>query len=352
MNKPPCFVFIVLLWNFSSNNPHKTQHETVVDDIEIYEDSPKSNEFIRTQRRTLKLVKNEDPEKREISIHGHSHLAYFKKTITFPSFEFLIPAKSPGVVGNLIFNYGAFAPIETSIFHYVLSDECSRTDKKKPSIIYDVGGNLGYFAVYAGILGCRVKTYEGSKAIAEWLDVNIKNSDLEDLVLLKNEAVGADHGTKVVMSVNNADWGFSFVKEATKQDSDDSVDLVSLDEEITEDTPLVKIDVEGFEDQVFLGMKNAMIKHNVENIIVEVKRNNNITAKIQFLNWAMDYGYTIYSYAENYSENSILKEFANIGGFSHTLTQIKRVGSISFDSWLPWEDIWLTKKPINLVLNK
>jgi len=51
----------------------------------------------------------------------------------------------------------AFAPCETLLFKWLLEEPC----KADPNtLVLDVGGNIGYFAIYAGMLGCTVHTFE------------------------------------------------------------------------------------------------------------------------------------------------------------------------------------------------
>jgi len=65
----------------------------------------------------------------------------------------------------------------------------------------------------------------------------------------------------------------------------------------------------------------------------------------------MNLGYHVYSYNEQYESTNRMQIFEKVGGFSHTLTEFRKldINSVNFNNWIPWEDLWITKTPINIV---
>lgn len=94
---------------------------------------------------------------------------------------------------------GAFAPIETRIFRTILSENCKPNPNKSPPqspLVVDVGGNVGYFALYAASFGCRVITVEPNPDMVKHIKMSVKLNGFEDKIRVVNAAAGDQPGKK------------------------------------------------------------------------------------------------------------------------------------------------------------
>ena len=147
------------------------------------------------------------------------------------------------------------------VMHFLRSNE----------LFADVGANVGAFTVLAaGVAGARAIAFEPSPDTFKMLMRNIRLNGLQDRVKAIHAAVGRREGM--------VQFSFGLGTEnhvATDAASDGSVavKMTTLDKELAGNPPaLLKVDVEGFETEVFAGAVNTLKQPELRAIIVE--RNN------------------------------------------------------------------------------
>jgi FkbM family methyltransferase len=262
------------------------------------------------------------------------------KTKTDPPFFFAGPSTQP--ILEFMRKNGMWAPFKVQILRNICLDRCntSRSTKDNPLVI-DVGGNVGQVALYTAAMGCNVKTYEPGHDAFHFLKLGVYLNGFERNVELNERAVDAGPG-EVVISVKS-DWGITVInhkmsvaefKKMDKTEEYVTLKSVALFEEIKSDVLVLKIDVEGSEDNVIKGLIPVIGKYDIENIIMETKKMRDYSYKLDFIN-SMSNNYLILSYREDYSLQGVEKDFENIDCLV--------VKDLRHDEWIPFEDLWFIK---------
>jgi FkbM family methyltransferase len=142
----------------------------------------------------------------------------------------------------------------------------------------DVGANVGAFTIMAaGVAGARVVAFEASPDTYVMLTSNIRLNDFQNRVNTIQAAAGRTEGTMQFSSGLGTENGI--VTAATANHSV-SVRVTTLDKELAGNPPtLLKVDVEGFETEVFAGGANTIRNPKLKAIIVE---HNNLGARYGF----------------------------------------------------------------------
>ena len=131
----------------------------------------------------------------------------------------------------------------------------------KNGCILDIGANIGNHTLFF-LNECDVKRaycFEPIPGTFKILQRNIELNDLQNQVSLFNTAVGATEGLAVISHFCEDNLGGTCLSS----DKNGTIRVVSIDEmDFTEKVSFVKIDVEGFELNVVLGMKEFLKKHH------------------------------------------------------------------------------------------
>ena len=121
--------------------------------------------------------------------------------------------------------------------------------------VVDIGANIGVFATYAATRAPNVKVYayEPFPGNVKWLRHNVEASGLANIEV-RQQAVGAETGTRY-LQVNADDWIMhSFFGEQTKGSQGLPVDCISFDDLMQthriERCDLLKLDCEGSEYEI------------------------------------------------------------------------------------------------------
>ena len=140
---------------------------------------------------------------------------------------------------------------------------------KADDLFVDVGACYGTFTLLAaGVGGAHCVTFEPNPATAERLLDNIRLNRLEAMVDVKVKAVGASVGSVTMTSDMRSGNHVIFPGEET--DSQQEVPLTTLDDELGGSEPtLLKIDVEGFEQDVLNGAGNTFKSPSLLAVIME-----------------------------------------------------------------------------------
>jgi FkbM family methyltransferase len=130
--------------------------------------------------------------------------------------------------------------------------------------VLDVGANSGYFSLLARDLGgegSQVSSFEPNPAVVELLLETAHRNGAT--IRVEPKACGAERGELPLhLGADDRNTGLATLSPgAAKGDVSVSVPVVSLDDYCAENDlapDLVKIDVEGFEDQVVAGMRTLL----------------------------------------------------------------------------------------------
>lgn len=170
-------------------------------------------------------------------------------------------------VGWRIFYRGEFEPALTRLL----------IDELRPGETFlDVGANCGYYTLLAarevGTHG-RVHAFEPSRDIVTRLRRDIARNGFEDRVRVHNVAVGAARGSAVLepgADPTSAEGTRHLAISAQPEDSPDSVDVIAVDDVLAgRPIDVVKIDIEGYEEQALLGMKELLAAARPKLVVVE-----------------------------------------------------------------------------------
>ena len=132
----------------------------------------------------------------------------------------------------------------------------------------DVGANVGAFTVLAaGVAGARAVAFEPSPETFAMLSRNVGVNGLQDRVRPVHAAVGRQPGT-VQFSVGLGTE--NHVAAATETASSRPTQMTTLDAELAGNPAvLLKVDVEGFETEVFAGAAETLKNQSLQAIIIE-----------------------------------------------------------------------------------
>jgi FkbM family methyltransferase len=262
------------------------------------------------------------------------------RTATSPAFLLALDSSQrEGTVEGLTIRDKIFAPMETTIFHHVLKGRCGQKNAQGLApLVVDVGANLGYFTNFAAALGCRVYSFEPLPLINRMLKTSVALNGFQNQVKLFENVV-SDVNKEVYMKVVNRNWAFSHVVD--HNESTIVRQAVRLSDVVKEDVLLLKVDVEGFEHEVMDGARALVDSFNVENMVVETKRNHDTTRKVRFINDMQEKkGFHIFTYQEKYGgvDRKLLENWP-----LSNINRKKLTSHVTEELWFEWEDLWYTK---------
>ena len=132
----------------------------------------------------------------------------------------------------------------------------------------DVGANVGAFTVLAaGVAGARAISFEPSAETFEMLSRNVRLNNLSDRVRAVNAVVGRSVGSVQFSAGLGTE---NHVAAATEKENSVTVPMTTLDHELSANpATLLKVDVEGFETEVFGGAENTLKNQALSAVVVE-----------------------------------------------------------------------------------
>lgn len=135
-------------------------------------------------------------------------------------------------------------------------------------LFVDVGANIGAYTVLAaGAAGARTIAFEPSRQTFATLELNIRLNDLNDRVKLNNTAVGRKPG---MVQMTEGLGTENSVREVSEHGETISVEMTALDIALKNEAPtLIKVDVEGFETEVFAGAAETLRNDSLTGLIIE-----------------------------------------------------------------------------------
>ncbi len=159
--------------------------------------------------------------------------------------------------------------IFTELFIQKCYDEALESLHSSSPRLLEVGGNTGMFSLRTKLLypNARIVSYEPEPSNYHVFRDLIQSNHLEDIEL-RQEALGTRNG-KIHLNINNKNHGgHSIVDDFGGQSVE--VALSSFNELIIQEKPfdLVKLDCEGAEEQILLGL-HPTITNKIQKIIFE-----------------------------------------------------------------------------------
>lgn len=144
---------------------------------------------------------------------------------------------------------------------------------RKGDLFFDIGANVGSYTVLAsGCIGTRTVAFEPLPSTFNWLQKNIDVNNLDTLVKALQVGVGSSKG--ILHFTNGFDTGNHVVLDLENKKAGDFLEVSVVDFDsiaFTEGIPvLVKIDVEGFETEVLMGMSESLQSEELKAIIIEL----------------------------------------------------------------------------------
>jgi len=143
------------------------------------------------------------------------------------------------------------------------------TNLLRGGCILDIGANIGNHTLFF-INECDVKKaycFEPVPETFEILQKNMELNELQDRVSLFNKAVGKAEGKAIISHFSDNNMGGTCLTD----DENGNIQVISVDKiDIPEKVSFVKIDVEGFELNVVLGMIE-FIKKQHPVVFIEIR---------------------------------------------------------------------------------
>lgn len=205
---------------------------------------------------------------------------------------------------------GVWAPIETMIFLQVLGAPKSQHFSR---LVVDVGANMGYFSQVALKMGFEVLAFEPQGRAQPYLAATAARNGNQHRFHLHACAVGAMQGVVTMsespnweVSVNEGLVGARPGAEATPAGAASAaVPMVALKDLLIPGVPiaLLKIDTEGFERGVFVGLTPEILA-SVRNIVVEIKTGE---SRVHIMKLLGNAGFHCRQYQEKYRDTFTFK---------------------------------------------
>ena len=159
-----------------------------------------------------------------------------------------------GATGNIYFGLHEFADMAV-VLHLL----------RPGDLMLDIGANVGSYTILAAkVVGARVVAFEPARETLPKLRANIAANGVETMVTVEDCALG-DHDGEIAFSV-----GLDTVNRVGAPGLSEIVKLKRLDAAAAElDPVMLKIDVEGFEPQLFAGAEATLAKPTLRVIETE-----------------------------------------------------------------------------------
>jgi FkbM family methyltransferase len=186
-------------------------------------------------------------------------------------------------------------------------------ESQQIDMFLDIGANYGEFAICLADYNIPIVCFEPNPICAKLLNKTFKN--IPNVVIVE-AAAGIADGIKSFYYSKNYSGGGSFAKNVIQRahHSKGEVEEIQtqvyrIDNYITNNYPnlpkniLLKIDVEGFEDEVFEGCKNILDKCNWK-ALIETNMSAVQNANKDYIQWYKNFiPYTVY---KNFNNGDIL----------------------------------------------
>jgi len=163
---------------------------------------------------------------------------------------------------------------------------------KQDDVFVDVGANAGSYSILAAVTNCsKVHAFEPNNIFYRILNKNILLNKLDGKIIPHHCALGRQNSKAKIIEkgalshiANEQDLEFSEIK---LRKLDDIIDTANL----------MKIDVEGYEENVLLGSKKILANSNLNAIIIEMAGYNRFGSSDEKVHGILsDYGFNPFAY--------------------------------------------------------
>jgi FkbM family methyltransferase len=219
------------------------------------------------------------------------------------------------IIGASIKMYGEYTQVEVDLLKNYIN---------ATSVVYDIGGNIGYHTVAFASMAKEVHSFEPNDRNYLLLE---KNTEHLSNVKLYHSACSNVVGEAFISDYDTTQPGN--YGECMMAETGQPCTTVRIDDLDLPPPDVVKIDVEGHELKVFQGMQNTISKHRPV-IFYESMHGTGFDVIYDTLK---GFGYTIYYFpAANYNPNNFNGETRNVfggGGVINCIALPKHHGKIS-----------------------
>ena len=157
-----------------------------------------------------------------------------------------------------IFYFGSYSKQE--LFFLRAATSILRQSRKKITMI-DVGANVGQHSLFMSNYADRILSFEPNETVANLFQGNIQRNQIQNIELYRC-ALGAEDGKGILGSGLDNNSGSRSLVWSLDPSQDLEVPLRSGDtvceNQGVEKVDILKIDVEGYEENVFIGMKKVL----------------------------------------------------------------------------------------------
>jgi FkbM family methyltransferase len=273
---------------------------------------------------------------------GEQHKILLLKTVTTPSFT-IVTTTDGEEITRILVEMGNFAPSQTVIVYNMLKDRCKLLDKNgKPPLVVDVGSHVGYFTLFAAAMGCRVIAIEAVPGPFQALTTAVSLNGFSERVTLLQALAGTKQG--IGYSTSSPNWAYNhmlIIENDKIPDAAVETKQITLNDVINEDVLLLKIDAAGYEDEVLKGATQLLKNFEVENLLVETKKMNDVKWKGRFINEMRNtYNYGVLLYQEWYLKGQWEQE-GLLNQVPAVLRGSKIPGKVEWLDWTVTESTWL-----------
>ncbi|GMH44326.1 hypothetical protein BSKO_12260 [Bryopsis sp. KO-2023] len=155
-------------------------------------------------------------------------------------------------------------------------ERCCKVDPSRRGLVLDIGGNFGWYALYAAKMGCRVVTWEPIPHYRDFLTYGVVANNLTHLVEVRGKVVGLRSGeTYEMQAPEKGNWGVASINGHNilqhERRNLDKIHVLGerIDDVIDEEVCIFKADVEGFEADVFDSAKELFKNNKVQHVFME-----------------------------------------------------------------------------------
>jgi FkbM family methyltransferase len=208
-------------------------------------------------------------------------------TKTTPPFQLAVYSRDD-IVSNKIRSDGVW---EAAVLKEVRTNLMQRGELSKPRVFVDIGANVGFFTIYAAILGAHVIAFEPLKQNVDLVKASACLNGLDEQIELYGIGLKTQRGRCVTVAggANQGDAHLECTDEQSSQNASDSVDVDRLDNYIRgRHIDLLKIDIEGFEQEAIqsgLGAWRDAATGAPSKIVFECNRNLALERGLDTLFW-------------------------------------------------------------------
>lgn len=184
------------------------------------------------------------------------------------NFKIIIPdSNTDGIFINLIKNKTWEPKITNYLLNYI-------KDNKIDAFI-DIGANIGYYTLLLASYNIKTYSFEPNKINFKLLTENIELNNFNNSITY-NIGLG-DKNDNINFYYNTEKSGhgscLSNIKNKQNLYLEDTIKINKLDNmNITDNNILLKIDIEGYEYNALLGMKEMLSKKQIKCLCIEISR--------------------------------------------------------------------------------